>query len=580
MKLAMKVTPLPLVVLALLSACTCDQASTVDAGAVDAGPPVLAEREPNDGPDKAMVLDRSAVVEANLGADPAKPDHDWYVFKAAMPKTVDLRVSCPPGADVAIELVDETGTVLQAINAAGVGTGEHLPNLDVSGKAFARVVSLRKGAGGAYTLTARFADRAPGYEIEPNDRRVDATQVALGQAISGYLAHGNDVDLYRFELPLRDEVDAGQALETADDAGLDAGADGGVGAEPRLSLRIDLSAIEGVALEAQVMTEAEAVLFSARSRENGPLSLRNVGVRAADRLIYVAVRSAPLGTGKDVKRGFNAGSAYTLTAAPEEAGASSELEPNDDPAHATDLPPNSYRDGYLSPRGDADYFRLVTDGPALAKVHLAGVEKVDLVLSVVRALDGKPDEVVLKANEGGTREPEQLNNVSCPGSCLLKVEAATRKVDGKWVKEDENADSSYRLSTIVVPDDGSEEREPNSSAASATPAPFGKPLRGTVYPTRDVDFFQVDLRERQVKTPVRASLTGVLKVDVGLYLHRVETDGKLTLVQTSDGAKGDKPETIRYSAEPGLYVLEVRDVKNREANFQDSYQLSVDEDAE
>jgi hypothetical protein len=73
---------------------------------------------------------------------------------------------------------------------------------------------------------------------------------------------------------------------------------------------------------------------------------------------------------------------------------------------------------------------------------------------------------------------------------------------------------------------------------------------------------------------------GILKVDVGLYLHRVENDGKLTLVQTSDSAKGDKAETIRFSAEPGLYVLEVRDTKNREANFQDSYQLTVDEGGE
>jgi hypothetical protein len=361
------------------------------------------------------------------------------------------------------------------------------------------------------------------------------------------------------------------------DAGL---VDAGVVPEARLAIRIDLSAVEGVAFDVQLMTEAEAVLFSARSRENGPLSLRNVGVRASDKVIYVAVRSAPIGTGKDTKRGFNDGSAYTLTVAQEEAGASAELEPNDDPAHATDLPPNSYREGYLSPKGDVDYFKLTTDGPSIARVQLSGVEKVDLVLSVVSAVEGKPEEVLLRANEGGTREPEQLNNVSCPGSCLIKVEATARKVDGKWVREDENADSAYRLSTTVVPDDGTEEREPNNTAAQASPVAFGKPVRGTVYPKKDVDFFQVDLRERQVKTPLKAVVTGVLKVDLGLYLHRVEADGKLTLVQTSDSAKGDKPETIRFAAEPGSYVLEVRDAKNREANFQDSYQLTVEEDAE
>ena len=101
-----------------------------------------------------------------------------------------------------------------------------------------------------------------------------------------------------------------------------------------------------------------------------------------------------------------------------------------------------------------------------------------------------------------------------------------------------------------------------------------------MYPKRDVDYFALDLREKPVKTAIVSTLLGILKVDVGLYLHRVEADGKLTLVQTSDGAKGEKAETIRYSAEPGLYVFEVRDTKSREANFQDSYQLLVEESAE
>jgi hypothetical protein len=77
---------------------------------------------------------------------------------------------------------------------------------------------------------------------------------------------------------------------------------------------------------------------------------------------------------------------------------------------------------------------------------------------------------------------------------------------------------------------------------------------------------------------MKVTLLGILKVDVGLYLHRLGEDGKLSLVQTSDRAKGDQPEGIRFSAEPGVYVFEVRDAKNREANFQDAYQLTVEEE--
>lgn len=568
------------VVLAL-EACTCDRASAPDGGAPDAGPPVLTEREPNDTWERAMVIDRTSRIEANLGADPSRPDVDVFALKAVLPRTVDLSVSCPPGADLALEVIDETGTVLGAVNAAGPGGSEHLPNLDVSAQTLLRVVSLKRGAGGAYTLTARFTERQPGFELEPDDRRVDATHVALGQAISGFLAHPNDVDIFRFEMPALE----GEALEIPVEADGGSPEDGGVepgdaGAVEPVALRIEVSALEKVAVELEVLTEAEAVLFSAKAREGSPLTLRNVGVRRSDSVVYVVLRSAASGSGKEARRGFNDALSYTLTVSQEESGASAELEPNDDAARATELTANSYREGFLSPRGDVDYFRLVVDGPSVANLALSGLERVDVTLSVVRESEGKPEEVLLKANEGGTREPEQLNSVACDGSCLVRVEAAARKVDGKWVKDDENADTPYRLAAVVVPDDGTNEREPNNTAEAATPIAFSRAVRGTVFPKKDVDCFRVDLADRPVKTPLRATVTGVLKVDVGLYLHRVEADGKLTLVQTSDGAKGERPETVRYAAEPGVYVLEVRDAKGREANFQDSYQLTVEEEAE
>lgn len=580
-----------------LGTASCSQKTPQAPAVVDAGPPVLMEKEPNDSAASALRIDRTASVEANLGADPSAPDVDWYALSSAQPKTVQLTVSCPPGADVALEVVDETGTVLSSVNDSNIGAAERLPNLNLSGKAWVRITGLKKGAGGAYTLSVQFLDLAPGAELEPNDRRVDATTVALGLSVSGFLSHTSDSDWYRYELPSANSdepapsqaiVDSGQpppstlagddaGLEQAQAAGLEDAGSKAAPPERRLALRIDVSAVEAVALDVQVLTEAEAVLMAAQSGIGAPLSLRNVGVRELDRVLYVVVRSGPVGTGKDAKRGANALTAYTLSVASEEAGSSAEYEPNDDTSKATELPANSYREGFISPKGDVDTFRLVTQGPSLAKLALTGVEKVDVVLSVVRIVEGKPDEVVLKANEGGVKEPEQLNNVFCDGSCFIRVEAAPRKVNGKWSKEDENADQSYRLSATVIADDGSEEHEPNGTAVTATPLGPSKSMRGTVFPRQDTDFFSVDLTTRSVKTPLVATLLGILKVDVGLYLHRVESDGSLTLVQTSDSGKRDKSEVIRYSADPGLYVFEVRDSKNREANFQDSYQLTVAE---
>ena len=191
--------------------------------------------------------------------------------------------------------------------------------------------------------------------------------------------------------------------------------------------------------------------------------------------------------------------------------------------------------------------------------------------------EGQKETVLQRANDGALKEPERLNNVACSGECYFRVQGASRKVDGKWVRDSENAEQPYRLSITTVPDDGSQEREPNNTPERATELTLGRAVRGTVYPLKDVDYYRLDLSDRPVRTPLKATLLGILKVDVGLYLHRLGEDGKLSLVQTADRAKGEQPEVIRYSAEPGVYMLEVRDAKNREANFQDSYQLTVEE---
>src|SRR5262249_27078671 len=65
---------------------------------------------------------------------------------------------------------------------------------------------------------------------------------------------------------------------------------------PRIALRIELSGVPGVRPEVQLLSEAEAMLFTARGTEGQPLSQRNVAVRATDRVIDVVVKSAWTGT--------------------------------------------------------------------------------------------------------------------------------------------------------------------------------------------------------------------------------------------------------------------------------------------
>jgi hypothetical protein len=629
-------------VCAVLAGCPKGKDEGPDAGPADAGPDLVSEKEPNERPDQALALARDAVVSAALSADPSKVDEDWYRLAPGSARNAEVHVTGIPGGDVLIEVYDRDRNRLGSVNSEGEGKPERLPNLYVEGERFVRVASARKGSGGAYTLTLLYRQPSDGEEREPNDRAVDAHPLALGQAVAAYVGHAGDEDWYRIELPAPESgatpaptegtppapapaptpatteapptppsegtpppaegttpspTPEGEAppAPSEGDPGTPTGAgeamaqvlqtmDAGVAAAapvepPGLALKIELSGIEGVRPELAVLSAAEAPLFSLRGKESEPLTLRNIGVRATDNVVYVVVKSSWVGTGKDAKRTYNAKTPYTLTVSLEEAGANAELEPNDELYKATPLQGTGFKEGFLAPKGDMDHFVLRTSEPVLAKVELSGVERLDLVLSAVEppAGDGAQETVVLKANDGEVKEPERLNNVSCRGACYFRVEGASRKVEGKWVKDFENADLPYRIAVTTVPDNGSEEREPNNSADRGTELSFGRAVRGTVYPAKDTDYYRLDLMDRPVRTPIRATLLGILKVDVGLYLHRVGEDGKLALVQTADRAKGDQPENIRYSLEPGVYVFEVRDTRNRESNFQDSYQLTVEE---
>ena len=491
------------------------------------------EREPNDRAVDAAPLPLGQTVTAFLGH---AGDEDWYRIELPEPAAPG---GAAPGMEGTAPAPEGTAPMPTPAGAAPAGEGAApAPGSESGGTAGAPPSPAPEGT---------FAGGEPPPPAPPTE----------GQSAPG-------------------EVGGMAAAQAAQ--ALDAGT--AVPPEPpSVALKIDLSGVEGVRPELSVLSAAEAPLFTLRGKEGETLSLRNIGVRATDRVVYVVVKGSWVGTGKEARRTFSATAPYTLTVTQEAAGANAELEPNDELYKATPLTAGGYREGFLSPKGELDHFVLKTSEPVLAKLELSGVERLDLVLSMVEPPqgDGAKETVLLRVNDGEVKEPERLNNVACNGSCYFRVEGASRKVDGKWVRDFENAEQPYRISLTTVPDNGGEEREPNNTADRGQDLTPGKAVRGTVFPVKDTDFYRLDLSDRPVRTSIRATLLGILKVDVGLYLHQLQPDGKLSLVQTADRAKGDQPEGIRYSAEPGVYLFEVRDAKNREANFQDAYQLTVEE---
>jgi hypothetical protein len=575
------------------------QQSVEDAGPPPGTPRAVIEVEPNDDAAHAQVLEGAVDVTASLHAAAGKKgDEDWFELRIPAGQRATVTVDPAPPLDVALEIVDADGVKRLSLDGAQGGGSEVLHGLASGRMARLRVFSKKADASGPYHLTVTLEPDDGALELEPNNRAADATPLPPEHPLKGYLPDPLDEDWYRLTLPGPEDagapatVDAGTVLVDAGDAtdaGLDGGGDGGAlldagglppaPVEPPTLLHLTVSGVAGVRLEVALVNAAQATIFSARGKAPGDaVEIRNLALRAGEREFFVVVRSAAIGVGKEARRGASGTESYTVTAQVEVAKGAVELEPNDDPAHATPIGPGGSIEGYLSPRGDVDVFMIHSDTPVSARAELSGVEHLDLELSVLGVSDGGKESVLLTANDGELKEPEVLTNLAFgPGELYFQVRSAGHKgPDGKWTRDGENAKDPYRLNVVLSPDDASREREPNNAPELATPIALGQTLRGTIHPRRDVDFYRLDLSAQPVKVNLKATATGILKVDIALYLYRQKPDGSLGLVQTSDTGKGDAPESVTFAAEPGVYFLKVKDTHDRASNFLDSYSLHVE----
>src|SRR5207302_1133022 len=180
---------------------------------------------------------------------------------------------------------------------------------------------------------------------------------------------------------------------------------------------------------------------------------------------------------------------YTITATLETGAPDLEIEPNDDPQHATPL--RDTATGFIAPVGDQDWYRIHSDAPAILHAELTGADRADLELAVFADGAAEKPRLLARVNEGGPREPELLPAVGVPaGDSYLLVQAAARQLEGKWVRDGEDRQTPYRLAVQLFPDDGSTEHEPNDEVATAPVLALPILVKGWIWPRKDVDVFR------------------------------------------------------------------------------------------
>jgi hypothetical protein len=518
--------------------------------------PAVVEREPNDALDRAQVLTAPSRLKGDLHpVQPAsQPDEDWYLVQpGAAPSDLSIAVGDFAGGRIVLEVYDHDHNRLLAATATGPLQPVVVPSLRLKDALLLRVASV-KGATGNYALTLGISPTDPDAEIEPNDRAVDATPLPLGHALHGSLAGPQDRDWYRIEL----RSNAGTETATTDASAPDSGAaeagvpDGGVAAPSRM-LRLTLSGLPETKLRLEIFDQAQRPLSQADSHSAGEgIRLRDVLLPADCDAILIAVASAS---------GKTPPAPYQIQAQVEPAPPGLELEPNDTFAQAT--PIEDWRVGYLAPAGDIDVYRLRISAPSLLRAEVSGIDGVDTELTLVDAPagPGQRERVLSRVNEGGPKEAEIIPGAVLPiGDHFLRVQAAAHQVGKKWVRDQENADATYRLAVQLTPDDGTFEHEPNDQPGQATDIRIGQSLHGYAYPRRDVDFYRLDLSAQPVAQGIVIHLGGVAKVPLALSLHAASPDGAHpgSLINTIDHQQTGAAEEIRVKLEPGVYLISVR----------------------
>jgi len=159
------------------------------------------EFEPNNRGVEANPIRAGQVITGYLSPD---ADADW--FKLPLPKEghyyLSISLSGVDEVDTRLAVYDPIEALILEKNGEGKGLRELIPNLGIDPAVdfYYLVVSGSKWQSNEvtpYQIKAGFREVEGNIEIEPNDRLVRATDLAINDTIRGFIETASDIDWYR-----------------------------------------------------------------------------------------------------------------------------------------------------------------------------------------------------------------------------------------------------------------------------------------------------------------------------------------------------------------------------------------------
>jgi hypothetical protein len=349
--------------------------------------PIVEEIEPNDGDDVATPLALGGTVRAKI--DP-ETDVDHFRIDVDKPGALSVIVSAVD-LDLAVELEDAGGNLVAKSDRGGVRSKEGVPNFGVTPGRYTAVVRAvpkkkpKKPARGrtpepatpaapvVYEISAALVPATPNSEHEPDEDRGTANDLIINDTATGYIGWNGDADVWKLSV---ETLSAKNAVD------------------------IEISAVEGVALELDVDDGIGQPLLVRKAPRGAPLVVRGllpVVPASSPPFHYLTIRGA----------GSNPETPYQLRVTAHVIGTDAEIEPDDTPDKPFVMPSDRTVVHATWTAGDVDCFALAnaaTERTLSASINPPN--ELDVVAELL--IDGKS---VMTANKGGKGFEEKLTGI-------------------------------------------------------------------------------------------------------------------------------------------------------------------------
>jgi hypothetical protein len=350
------------------------------------------ESEPNDGRENATDL---KLGQSIAGYFDHKRDEDWYKLINDQPgkSLVQIDLSAVPGVDGELYLYDGKGSRIWTVDDTDKNGPESIFNLALAqGVYYINAWAREANAKDKYVLSTKILGPwQEGMEAEPNNRGEDATDLSLGQNVTGYYLENGDEDYYKLT----------------------------VNNQGKSNIEVALSAVPGADARFQVLDKDQKVFWDVNDTSKGePESVQYLTVTQGTYFIWV--------------KGYqkNTTDKYTLSTrllGPWQEN--QEAEPNDNLARANEIKLNVPFLGRINETNDCDYYVFKVSEPGFDTIvmQISGVPEVRWDFELLDPKENRLD----YSSQGETGQGEEIVKMKFkPGTYYLKVRVRGGKNSG------------------------------------------------------------------------------------------------------------------------------------------------------